>query len=182
MKMDINKDRIDDYDTIKNIILMNGGVIDAELRPDGTRHGELTVNTRYFVQGERPSEATSQKMLDAFKAFDQERERSGVEKIPVEKLLSLMGWKAEERTVEFTGARSGGDFRRRTPGKTQPPPAAGGTPPAASDAAPAAPTTPSDPFATPAAPPAPAPAAADPFATPPAGKASPPPADPFATP
>jgi len=37
MKMDINKDRIDDYDMVKNIILLNGGVIDAELRPDGQR-------------------------------------------------------------------------------------------------------------------------------------------------
>ena len=32
MKMDINKDRIDDYEMIKNIIQMNGGVIDAELQ------------------------------------------------------------------------------------------------------------------------------------------------------
>jgi hypothetical protein len=180
MKMDINKDRVDDYEMVKNIILMNGGVIDAELRADGTRVGDITVNTRYFVQGERPSEATSQKVLDQFKEFDKERERSGVEKIPVEKLLSLMGWKAEERTLELAGNRAGGDFRKRTPGKTQP--TNGATPaPSAADApmTPAAPAA-ADPFATPAAP---APAAADPFATPPAGKAAPATeADPFATP
>ena len=32
MKMDINKDGIDDYEMVKNIIQMNGGVIDAELQ------------------------------------------------------------------------------------------------------------------------------------------------------
>src|SRR6476661_7145609 len=53
MKMDINKDGVDDYDTVKRIIEMNGGVIDAELRPDGKRVGDINVNTRYFVQGEK---------------------------------------------------------------------------------------------------------------------------------
>jgi type II secretory pathway pseudopilin PulG len=189
MKMDINKDRIDDYDLVKNIILMNGGVIDAEMRVDSkgnvTRTGEITVSTRYFVQGEKTSEASSQEVINKFNAFDQERERFGVEKIPVEKLLSLMGWKAEERTVELAGSRAGGDFRKRSPGKTQPA-ANGSTPAAPASEAPAAPAAPaaSDPFGTPAAPaPAPAPAV-DPFAAPaPAGKAAPAAeADPFATP
>src|SRR5262245_895573 len=43
LRMDINKDDIDDYDMVKSIIQMNGGVIDAELRPDGTRVGEISV-------------------------------------------------------------------------------------------------------------------------------------------
>jgi hypothetical protein len=186
MKMDINKDRIDDYDLVKNIILMNGGEIDAELRVDNkgnvTRTGEITVNTRYFVQGDKISEATSQEVISKFNAFEQERERLGVEKIPVEKLLSLMGWKAEERTVEMAGSRAGGDFRKRAPGKTQP--AANGSAPGA-PATPAAPAA-SDPFGAPATPtPAPPPAAVDPFAAPapPAGKAAPAAeADPFAIP
>ena len=47
MKMDINKDRIDDYEMVKNIIKMNGGVIDAELQggrqPGGQHYGQHAV-------------------------------------------------------------------------------------------------------------------------------------------
>ena len=101
-----------------------------------------------------------------------------MEKIPVEKLLSLMGWKAEARTVELAGSRAGNDFRKRTPGKTQP---ADGTGPAPAADAPAAPAA-ADPFAAPAGA-APTPAAADPFAAPAAGKGAPAAeADPFAAP
>jgi hypothetical protein len=181
MKMDINKDRIDDYEMVKNIILMNGGVIDAELRPDGTRVGNISVGTRYFVEGERPSELTSPELMKLYTTFETDRERHGVEKISVEKLLSLMGWRAEVRTVELAGPRGSGDFRTRAPGKAQP--AASSASP--SDAAPASTSPPAaadaDPFggAAPAAPPATAPpAGADPFATP--TTPSSPPADPFA--
>ena len=170
---------------------MNGGVIDAELRPnpDGTvtPSGAITVNTRYFVQGEKPSESTNPEVMKQYTVFAAERDKYGVETISVDKLLSLMGWKAEEKIVPLAGERSsGGDFRKRTPGKTQP---AAGAPAAGSPgAAPAAPAA-ADPFAAggasaPATPPAPAAGAADPFATP-AAPAAPKPAadsDPFAVP
>lgn len=189
MKMDINKDRIDDYEMVKNIIQMNGGVIDAELKPDGTRTGNINVSTRYFVEGERPSELSSPEMLKLYNAFEIDRDKHGVEKISVEKLLSLMGWRAETRTIELAGPRSGGDFRTRTPGKTQPAaaPASASEAASPSDAtlplpAPAA----SDPFGAPppAAAPrsAPAPADADPFAAPTAPRGAAAGADPFATP
>ena len=100
-----------------------------------------------------------------------------MQKISVEKLLSLMGWKAEERTFELAGSRGGGDFRKRLPGKTQP---AAGAPASESAApgteAPARRRAPAgiDPFAAPGAPAPAVPPAADPFATsPPAGKAAP---------
>jgi hypothetical protein len=183
MKMDVNKDGVDDYEMVKNIIKMNGGEIDAELRPDGTRHGNLTVGTRYFVQGERPSELTSPDLQTAFNVFEADRVKNGIEKISVEKLLSMMGWRAEERTVELESPRSSDVFRTRTPGKTQP---AGKAAPASESGAPAGGSPASrppaagatDPFATPAAPATP-PATVDPFAAP---ASSAPVADPFATP
>ncbi len=158
---------------VKNIILMNGGVIDAELRPDGTRVGNLSVATRYFVEGERPSELTSPELIKLYSTFETDRLTHGIEKISVEKLLSLMGWRAEERTVELAKSRAGGEFRNRSPGKTQP---AGKAAKATDSTAPAggapASTPPAaggvDPFAIPASTPPAAtpPAAADPFATP----------------
>jgi hypothetical protein len=174
MKMDINKDGVDDYDLVRSIILMNGGVIDAELRPDGTRSGNIDPNTRYFVVGERPNEMTTKDVLNKFNAFDQERANLSIPKIQVKELLAMMGWKAEERTVELAGHRGG------ALGQPQAKKAAGGkageaAAPAAESAAPAA----ADPFGAPAAA-APAPAAApvDPFA--PAAPAAPAAADPFA--
>ena len=98
LKMDINKDGVDDYDLVRNVILMNGGVIDAELRPDGTRIGNIDANTRYFVVGQRPDENTSSDTLKKFITFEQDRQNFSVKKIQVNELLGLMGWKSEERT------------------------------------------------------------------------------------
>jgi hypothetical protein len=172
MKMDINKDGIDDYDMVKNIIEMNGGVIDAELRKDGTRGpGNISVNTRYFVEGEKPSDTTKTEVQKQYNAFEEDRKTFGVEKISVDKLLALMGWKADEKTVDLSGIAGGGDFRKRPAGKTQPakaaaPAAGGSTPPPAAV----------DPFTTGPAASAPAPATAP--AAAPAGAE----VDPFAPP
>ena len=191
-KMDIDGDGLDDYERVRNIIQLNGGVIDAELRPDGTREGKLSVNTRYLVLGDQPDDRDrdNAKLLADFTAIQTEIQRYSIDIIPVQKLLALMGWKSEEKTVELAGSRGGGEFRKRTPGKTAAPaatPAPGSTPAPATTPAPAGGL---DPFATPAAAPGAAPAtpaapAADPFATPaapaPAAPAAPP-ADPFGTP
>jgi hypothetical protein len=198
-KMDINGDGLDDLEMVKNIIRINGGVIDAEMLPDGRREGQLTVNTRYLVLGATPDERdqANKNLLDSFTRIQEDINRFGTDPISVQKLLQMMGWKSEEKTVELAGTRGGGEFRQRGPGKTAAPkttPAPGATPAPATTPAPAATPAPGgaiDPFATPAAPaadpfatPAPkaaTPAAADPFATP-APKAAAPTADPFATP
>jgi hypothetical protein len=181
MKMDINKDRVDDFDMVKNIIEMNGGMIDATLRIDSTgkpvRNGNIGVDTRYFVQGEKASEVTSAEVMKEYIAFDQDREKFNVKKISVTELLALMGWRAEARTVQLSGSTGG--FQKRSPGKTQPAtsteaaPSSEGTSPSPSAA-------PVDPFSAPGvAPPAASPA--DPFG---AGAPTTPAADadPFATP
>jgi hypothetical protein len=168
LKMDINKDGVDDYDLVRNVILMNGGVIDAELRPDGTRIGNIDANTRYFVVGQRPDENTSSDTLKKFNTFEQDRQNFSVKKIQVNELLGLMGWKSEERTVELAGQR-GGALGQPMPKKAATPAAEGAAP--AGNAAPA--TT--DPFGAPAAAAPAAAAPADPFA--PAAPAA---ADPFA--
>jgi hypothetical protein len=172
MKMDINNDGVDDYDLVKSIILMNGGVIDAELRPDGTRIGNIDPNTRYFVVGDRPNEMTSKDLQNKFNSFEQDRQNLSIPKLPVKELLGMMGWKAEERTVELAGHRGGGGLGQPQSKKAANAKAGDAAAPAPESAAPAA-----DPFGAPPAA-APAPAAADPFA--PAAPAAPAAADPFA--
>jgi hypothetical protein len=181
-KMDIDGDKVEDYDTIRNIITLNGGVIDAEVRPDGKTIGNLTVNTRYLVLGDPPDDTATATALQEFTKIQTEVSRYGTDIIPVQKLLTQMGWKVEERTVELAGGSgASSQFRNRKPGQKAAPAApAAGAPPAEPMPSPEAPAA-ADPFAAPAAgAPAP-PAAADPFAAPaekPAAEA----ADPFAPP
>ena len=163
--MDINGDKIDDYDMVRNIVLVNGGIIDAELRPDGTRTGVMSVETRYMILGTIDAEKANPKFIAENTNMENERLRHGVDKISVGEFLSLTGWHAEERTVSLPG-NAAGDFRKRTPAKA---PAAAPASPATSPAPapalvdPAAPAAaPVDPFAAPAA----APAVIDPFAPP----------------
>jgi hypothetical protein len=143
-RMDINGDGVEDYDMVRNIIRINGGEIDAELRPDGTRTGKVTVNTRYLVQG---NVEASKELIDRFATMKDELKQFGADTKSVKDILALMGWKSEERIVNLGGGGSG-TFPKRQPGKTEP---------ATSSSVPAA--------APPADSPAPA-AAADPFAAP----------------
>jgi hypothetical protein len=185
-KMDIDGDKVEDYDTVRNIITLNGGVIDAELRPNGTRVGNLTVNTRYLVLGDPPDETTVAAERDEYTKMREEVSRYGTDIINLEKLLTQMGWKVEERTVELAGGKgASSQFRNRKPGQKAAPaaPAAGEAPAAEPAPSPAAAPAGADPFAAPTDKPADKPAAeaADPFAAP-APKPADATADPFAPP
>lgn len=137
LKMDINKDGIDDFDLVKKVIEMNGGVIDAELRANGKRTGSMSVNTRYYIEGETPDEGASEELLKQLAEFDAERVRYGVERKSVSELLTLMGWKAEERAVELSGVRRGGVIGSPAPATPRQPDAEAA--PARPSEAPAAP-------------------------------------------
>lgn len=166
--MDVDGDGKDDFELVRNLITLNGGVIDAELKPDGTRVGEITASTRYFVIGKQPDETSSEAARSQYIKMYEETQRLGIDHLPLAKLLTMMGWKPEERTVQLTGGGAGLQFRARRAGEKAEAPAAP-TAPATDPTAPATPAV--DPFGAPAADPFGAPAAptapaADPFATP----------------
>lgn len=121
--MDINKDGQSDRDLIKNIIMLNGGVIDTEVLDDGTRDtGKMSVNTRYLVEGDKPGEKTNvliknpDQYAKVYNTLVSEQEQYGVTKISVQKLLDMMGWKPEEKTVGLGGSSDTSGFRVRQPG------------------------------------------------------------------
>ena len=91
--MDIDGDGDSDRDVVRNLIMMNGGVVDAEVLDDGTRDGRVTINTRYLVQGARRDEKSKAEALQADSHLLQEAQDLGVEKMPVERLLADMGWR-----------------------------------------------------------------------------------------
>jgi hypothetical protein len=113
-EMDIDGDGLSDRDTIRSVITMNGGVIDAELKDDGTRVGSMSVNTRYMVLGEKPTDKSSETMLKEYNFLLGEVQRYGTEVISVQKLLAQMGWKPDSRTVEIGNSGAPGEFRRRS--------------------------------------------------------------------
>ncbi len=98
-KFDIDGDRRSDRDLIRNLITMSGAVIDAEVHDDGSVEGKLSSSTRYLVRGDRPTEGSDLKSLAAFSSMISEAEDFGVEVIPIDKLLSWMGYNPEVRTL-----------------------------------------------------------------------------------
>ncbi|MCE9525952.1 MAG: hypothetical protein K8R36_07850, partial [Planctomycetales bacterium] len=135
--MDIDGDQQSDRETIKHIITMNGGVIDTEIRDNGERdEGKMTVNTRYVVTGDASEKGNlAIKNLDQYQktrtAFFNEMTQFAVEKISVQQLLDMMGWKPEEKTIGLGGVMDSG-FSKRAPGvKAAPAAPPGGAAPAA---------------------------------------------------
>lgn len=98
-KLDIDGDRRSDRDLIRNLLTMSGAVIDAEVHDDGSVEGELSTSTRYLVRGDRPTEGSDSKSLAAYSSMISKAGEYGVEIIPIDKLLSWMGYNPEVRSL-----------------------------------------------------------------------------------
>ncbi|MCA9268206.1 MAG: hypothetical protein KDA41_07035 [Planctomycetales bacterium] len=109
--MDVDNDKHSDRDLIRNLILQNGGLVDAEVLDNGERQGKLTINTRYLVQGDRATDKSSPEALQAYSNMLKESSDLGIEVISMERLLSDMGWRGSERTVSATSGSAGGGFK-----------------------------------------------------------------------
>lgn len=105
--MDIDGDGESDRDTLRNLITMSGGMIDAEVHDNGQRTGALTNNTRYLIRGERPSETSGPAALQGYSQMDRDAKNMSVETINLDEFLTYIGWKGEFRTVQLgRGSRS----------------------------------------------------------------------------
>lgn len=108
----IDNDKYPDNDEVRSIIELNGGEVDAELRPDGTITGKgITIQTRYLIRGKQPSEkdAKGGEGADSFKNWSDMTDRAdkyGVEVIDVTRFLNMMGWKAQDRTTALGGKKT----------------------------------------------------------------------------
>ncbi len=106
-KLDLDGDRVSDSEKVKNMILTNGGVITYELPENGKdATGRITVNTRFLVIGDRPTEQSDDKALAAFANALNTADRNGVQQVSLKDLVAEMGWKGTDRTVKLgtTGA------------------------------------------------------------------------------
>jgi hypothetical protein len=115
--MDLDKDGISDLDKVRNLITVNGGIVDAELKDDGTRVGKMTVDTHYLVQGEQPTEKSkkSNEYFKNYSAMIDELKLLPMKKISLEDLVGYLGYKDRERTVALDSEAKPSDFRPRPP-------------------------------------------------------------------
>ena len=113
--IDIDGDGESDRQKLRDIVAVNGGVIDADIDEAGNPIGELTIKTRYLIVGTTPRvtdeadrevgegvDADEREKLNAvvreFSDLYKQAQRFSVERISVEKFLALIGWRERDKT------------------------------------------------------------------------------------
>jgi hypothetical protein len=94
-KIDIDGDGRDDHERLRNLILLSGGVVDADLQPDGKQTGTMTVDTRYLIIGPAPLKR------EPYDAMIKTAEQLGVERIGIDKFLDHIGWRDPKQVMRF---------------------------------------------------------------------------------
>jgi hypothetical protein len=135
--IDIDNDGQSDMDLARQLIELNGGVVDMYVKEDATTEGQMTAHTRYLVLGEFPDSPTEVALQKPWEDMHTEARSLGVETIDITQFLNQMGYRPQDRTVQLgegasardfparpeTGGTRGGSaarFRPRTPNRTQP--------------------------------------------------------------
>jgi hypothetical protein len=94
--LDIDADGTDDRAKVRQLISIAGAKIDAEILPDGTERGEVTVETNYFVRGGRPDPdkagVVGMKVLSSMAKMERTALDYGATVINLDKFLDLMGF------------------------------------------------------------------------------------------
>jgi hypothetical protein len=128
-RMNIDNDREDDRQKVRNMIESNGGEIVAEVLDNGKLEGKISVNTRFLVIGDRPEDASDDKVRASFNDIIGAAERNGVQQISIRDLVAMMGYKGTDRTVTL-GRGGAGDIEKKPEAKEgfrpRPKPAAAG--------------------------------------------------------
>jgi hypothetical protein len=135
--IDVDNDGVSDMDLARQLIELNGGVVDAYVKDDATVEGTITANTKYLVLGEFPDSPTEVALQKPWEEMHVEARSLGVETISITEFLNQMGYRPQDRTVQLGAGASARDFparpeggaarngaatrfRPRTPNRTQP--------------------------------------------------------------
>jgi hypothetical protein len=121
-KMDIDGDGESDRQRIRDLIALNGGVIDEEVTDEGKKSGEMSINTKYLILGTAPEPGATtngKSLLESYSAISGEAQTLGVKTININEFLDYMGFKPEERTVELGPKAKSTDFKPRLPDGVQ---------------------------------------------------------------
>ena len=124
--IDIDGDGQSDMELARQLIELNGGIVDAYLKDDGKMEGEMTANTRYLVLGDIPESATRTVIKDGFHAMSKEAASLGVQTITLPQFVDQMGFKPQDRTVQLGAGAQARDFPPRKETTGEPSVSAGG--------------------------------------------------------
>ncbi len=111
-KIDLDKDGKDDLQRLKDIVSANSGRVDASPDEAGAQQGELKVDTRYLVLGAYPegTQARDEALRKSWTDLSEDAERLGIETIPLEEFIKLMGWRVDNRSVAMDATSRAEDF------------------------------------------------------------------------
>lgn len=110
--MDIDQDGESDRALIRRLITLNGGVVDAEVDDDGNSSGKISVQTRFLVVGDEISEKSSAKLQRADTQLRTDAKSLGVTVIPMDRLLSDLGYQRISKSVALGQLSTDQDYRR----------------------------------------------------------------------
>lgn len=117
--IDFDGDKRSDLQRARDLIALNGGVVDAYADDEGNVQGELSVETRYLVTGDYPGGVSDGKQKQAWDQMSKRAQALGIESITLNEFLNRMGYKPQTNTVQLTGGGvqstgSGSGFRPRS--------------------------------------------------------------------
>lgn len=97
--MDLDEDGKSDRETVRNIIISRGGVIDAEVADDGIRTGNISIDTKYVVRGEEPplDDPHGSRVRTEMTSMFEEAHQLGVKVIGINRLLDLAAYRPKRR-------------------------------------------------------------------------------------
>jgi uncharacterized protein (UPF0333 family) len=110
--MDIDGDGESDRQRIRDLIALNGGIIDAEASDEGVKSGQVSIETKYLILGTEPK---GEGKINAYSEVFDEARNYGVKSMPVKEFMNYMGYRPEERTVGLGKSARPTDFKPRLP-------------------------------------------------------------------
>jgi hypothetical protein len=114
--MDLNGDGKNNLQLLRNLIIMNGGVVDCQVDDKGKKIGEISIETRYLVEGKKPDEKGDPAGLTAYTKLRSEADTLGIQKIALSELLERMGYKQQAHVVSFGKGADPKDFKPKPEG------------------------------------------------------------------
>ena len=88
---------------------------------DGNVAGEMSINTRFLVLGELPTDAQYSDLRRGWEVMTKQADKLGIRKIELRQFLDQMGWKPRRKSVTLGRGARPDDFpatrQRLTPPK-----------------------------------------------------------------
>jgi hypothetical protein len=115
-KIDIDKDGQNDFQRVRDLISLNGGIIDEEVDENDKKTGSMSINTKFLVLGDAPA---SEGKASSYGDIQSEARALGVRIVNINEFLNYLGFKSEDRTVALGKGAQGRDFKARLPSGVQ---------------------------------------------------------------